>query len=98
MVVTTDQGMQTLTLFGEAGLSPPVSMTNVSVAKGASTLITIAITGAGSSSPALQIACNGGEHVSAVAILALGPLGIAMLLGLLGATAYWRLRDSASAA
>jgi hypothetical protein len=29
---------------------------------------------------------------------ALGPLGIALLLGLLGATAYWRLRESASAA
>jgi len=39
-----------------------------------------------------------GEPVPISQLPALGPLGIAILLGLLGATAYWRLRDSASAA
>lgn len=39
-----------------------------------------------------------GEPVPISQVPALGPLGIAILLGLLGATAYWRLRDSVSAA
>ncbi len=98
--VMTNGDIQTLTLFGEAGLSPPVNITSVSVAKGASTLITVAVTGAGASSPALHLAFNGGDHLSAgvLPMPGLGPLGIALLLSLLGATAYWRLRGSGSAA
>jgi hypothetical protein len=78
--VRTNGEIQTLTLFGEAGLSPPVSITSVSVANGASTLITVGVTGAGASSPALQLACNGGEHVSAVGVPVLAPRPLVLLL------------------
>ena len=37
-----------------------------------------------------------GEPALPPPVPALGPLGIAILLGLLGATAYWRLHDSPS--
>jgi hypothetical protein len=78
--VRTNGHVQTLTVFGEAGLSPPVQITDVSVAMGASTLITVSITGADASSPAILLACNGGKHVSASAVPALTPRPLAFLL------------------
>lgn len=86
--VMTDGGVQTSTLFGEAGLSPPVNITSVSVAKGASTLITVGVTGAGASSPSLQLACNGGKHLPSVALPVFSPRPFALLLlavGVVGA-------------
>jgi len=78
--VRTNGYVQTLTVFGEAGLSPPVQITNVTVAMGASTLITVSVTGADASSPAILMACNGGKQVSASAVPALTPRPLAFLL------------------
>lgn len=78
--VQTNGDVQTFTLFGEVGLPSPGIITNVSVAKGNSTLVTVEITGASASSPALQLACNGGEHVASTAVPVLGPWPLAFLL------------------
>ncbi|MBW2726537.1 MAG: hypothetical protein JRE71_19320 [Deltaproteobacteria bacterium] len=93
--VMTGRGVQTLTLSGEAGLSPPVNITSVSVAKGASTLITVGVTGAGASSPSLQLACNGGKHLSSVALPVFTPRPFALLLlavGIAGVVSIGRAR------
>jgi hypothetical protein len=58
----------------------------VSVAKGNSTLITVEVSGAGAASPALLLACNGGEQVSAsaVPVMDAGPLAFLLLALLAG--------------
>lgn len=78
--VTTDAGVQTLTLFGETGLSPTVNIINVSVAKGASTLVTVEVTGVDPATPTLQLACNGGKHAPIVPLPVFTPRPFALLL------------------